>query len=114
LYKNFIRPYLPNAKIYHHTPDTLDIEKNCYVILELAAEDNSRDTIGYFTLPGFDGRDVTVFPKGVDIDRDYRVYFDNTRRSYTRFGADLTENGIKLHIENGFESELITLEVIEK
>ncbi|MGI6336659.1 MAG: glycoside hydrolase family 36 protein [Eubacteriales bacterium] len=112
LYKSFIRPYLPDAKIYHHTPDTLDIEKNCYVILELAADDNSRDTIGYFTLPGFDGREVTVFPRGVDIDRDYRVYFDNTRRSHTRSGADLSENGIKLHIANGFESELITLEVI--
>lgn len=110
LYKTFIRPYLPDAKIYHHTPDTRDIQKNGYAVLETAAPDSSRDTVGVFTMPGYDGRTITVYPRGLSASLDYKVCFDNTRSETTISGFELINGGLRVSIPSAFSSELITFE----
>ena len=42
IYKNFIRDFLPSAKIYHHTPDTKENINNGYSCLEISAENKEK------------------------------------------------------------------------
>ena len=113
LYKNFIRPFIASAKIFHHTPDTNEIKRNGIVILELASEDQSRGVLGVFTLPGFGGQVINVRPRGLDISKNYRVTFDNSRRSVVIDGFRLVNDGLNIRQNGAFQSELVTFKAID-
>lgn len=110
LYKSFIRPFLPTSKIYHHTPDSKQAQKNGCAVLELASDDSTKGVIGVFTLCCNNGEPVTVYPRGLDISRNYRVYFDNARTSTTVSGYELINRGIRVSVPTSLSSELITFE----
>jgi len=110
LYKSFIRPILPTSKIYHHTPDTKEALRNGLAVLELASEDMTKGVLGVFTLCCNGGEPVVVHPKGLDISKNYRVFFDNTRTTTVVSGYELINNGIRVSVPSSLSSELITFE----
>ncbi|MBQ5823943.1 MAG: alpha-galactosidase [Clostridia bacterium] len=107
VYKNFIRPFLPTCKVYHHTPDTLSAEKNGFIVLEIAADDKSKGAIGVFSLPLAATNNCRVFVKGADASRNYKITLDNSGASYYVSGSNLMQNGIDISIASQMSSELV-------
>lgn len=112
VYKNFIRPFLPSSKIYHHTPDTLAAQKAGFIVLEVSAEDKSAGAVCVFSLPLADKNRVRVFIKGADASRRYKVTFDNSNTSYEVSGAELIQKGIEVYIPSQLSSELVLYQAL--
>ena len=112
IYKNFIRPFLPTAKTYHHTPEINKPENDRY-ILEVAACDKSRGAFAVFSLPHACENSFTVFPKGIDAGSSYRITLDNNGSVYTAKGSEILASGIKTYIPCPLSSELVLYEKTE-
>ena len=67
LYKSFIRPFLPQCNVYHHTPDTKDILKNGFLIIEDGAKDKTCGVIGIFSMTDTKSDVIKVYPKGINF-----------------------------------------------
>lgn len=102
IYKSFIRPFLPQAKVYHHTPEAT---KGNAVILEIAAPDGTKGAVNITTLKA--SATVVVKPKGVDASKEYTVTLDNLRQSFTVSGRELKLKGLEIEIPASLCSELI-------
>ena len=107
IYKDFIRPFLSQSKIYHHTPD---LKKNEFAVIEIASSDSSQGAIGIFSLAGIKGNKV-IKPKGIDVSENYIVYFDNDRCSFEISGRELRQKGIEIDISSAMASELVLYKV---
>ena len=112
LYKSFIRPLLPECKIYHHTPDTKQARKNGKVIIEVSSKDLNKSVIGIFNVSFSGEKNINFRPKGLDLSRNYKVYFDNSRTSLDISGALIMQNGIDINLPASLSSELVLFEAI--
>ena len=109
IYKSFIRPFLANSKIYHHTPDP---KKSDFSILELTASDKTKGVIAAFILAGIKGS-INIRAKGADQSKQYKVTLDNDGCSFVVSGRELKQNGIIVDIPSSMSSELVLYEVTE-
>ena len=107
IYKNFIRDFLPNSKIYHHTPDTVETHKNGFSCLEITSADKSKGAITAFTLVKPETDVFTVYPKGIDTGKTYIVTLDNNNETFEVSGRQLRSHGISIRIPTALSSELI-------
>lgn len=112
LYKEFIRPFLPECKVYHPTPEAKKALSQGYTFLEISAKDASRGVFGVFTLSGSADKEISFTLKGADPSRDYMVTLDNSRCSFTMSGAALSMNGLTVRIPASMSSELITYKAL--
>ena len=112
LYKEFIRPYLTDGLIFHHTPELNGIHPKGRAILERASVDGAKGVIGVFNLADVRPEDgtVTVYPRGLDEGRTYRVTLDNRQTSFTASGWELANGGIRVRLPASLTSELIVYE----
>ena len=113
LYKDFIRPFLPTARVYHHTPEAGKARKNGFCALELAAADCSRAALAAFTLPGASKDRFTVYPRGLSAGRLYRVTLDNSGASFERDGFSLMNGGLTVSLPAPMASELVLFEAVD-
>ena len=104
IYKEFIRPFLSESKIYHHTPD---LNGSDYSVLEISAPDKSKGAITVITLCGTNEKSIMVKPKGIDISKNYQVTLDNDSYTYQISGEKLKRNGICVDIKTALSSELV-------
>lgn len=109
IYKSFIRPFLAEAKVYHHTPDLTDAD---FSVLEIASADKNKGAITVITLCSAKEKTVTVKPKGVDTSKQYKVTLDNDGESFISSGKELKSNGIVVEIEASLSSELVMYETV--
>ncbi|MBQ8227455.1 MAG: alpha-galactosidase [Clostridia bacterium] len=107
IYKNFIRPFLSEAMIYHHTPEA---RKDNVTILEVASPDKSKGAATVIALKS--GAEITVKFKGADASKMYKVTLDNNRESFEITDRELRYNGINVYIPSILSSELILFEEI--
>lgn len=107
IYKNFIREFLPASKVYHHTPDVVESNKNGYSCLEVSACDKSKGVIAAFTLSCAKSDRYTVFPKGIDAGKNYVITLDNSGASYEEKGHKILRHGITFAVPSSLSSELI-------
>ena len=112
IYKEFIRPILPTSLIYHHTPETNEAYKNGFTVLEIATPDKTKGAITVFSTENNNGNSVTVKPKGVSADKNYRVWLDNSRTAINVSGFYLINSGILVNLNSPMISELILFEEI--
>ncbi len=112
LYKDFIRPFLPESRIYHHTSDTPKARENGNVIVEVASNNSAKGAVGVFNVSFSGERLVNFTPKGIDISKNYRVYFDNVRKNVELSGASIMQNGISIKLGASLASELVLYEAI--
>ncbi len=108
IYKNFIRPFLSDARIYHHTPD---VKKNDFCVIEIASPDASRGAVAVFALAGASGK-INVCPKGTNQSKQYKITLDNDCSSFTVSGRELRQNGVTVDIPCAMSSELLLFEEI--
>ncbi len=110
VYKNFIRPFLPESLIYHHTSDTNKAVQKGFMSLEVTAADKSRGAATVYTLTMSENEDVVIKLKGVDRSENYKITLDNSRETFILSGADLASEGIRLNLSSPLLSELVLYE----
>lgn len=109
IYKSFIRPFLGEAKIFHHTPDLTDADCS---ILEIASPDKTKGAITIITLADASNEKILVRPKGIDMSKSYKITLDNSGASFTASGREILTDGIPVSIPSSLFSELILYEAI--
>ncbi len=109
IYKNFIRPFLAESKVYHHTPD---VKKEEFSALEIASSDSSKGAIAVFALAGISG-ELKIKAKGADQSKHYKITLDNDGAEFTVSGRELRQNGITVDIPSAMSSELVLYEEIK-
>jgi len=114
IFKNFIRPFAPNGKIYHHTPEKFGTHPSGDLILERSAAERDRSVIGIFRLAGkVQQEDIVVYPRGIDMGRTYEIISDNRGETAVRDGFSLLNDGIRVRLPGTLTSELILLKAID-
>ncbi len=113
IYKSFIRPFLPTAKVCHHTPDSFEAFDEGFTALEIYSPDKSKGAATAFSLPSFRGGCVNIKLKGVSAARKYKVTLDNDRVSFVSSGAELCSCGINVNLSSALSSELILFEAVD-
>ena len=113
IYKNFIRGFLPNAKTYHHTPETEKALEEGFCALEIASENCKKAAVAAFTLADSKAESFTVTPKGISPSFNYKVTLDNSGAVFSASGYELVSKGICIRIPSSLSSELILIEAVE-
>ena len=110
VYKNFIRPFLPEAKVFHHTPESAKgADNGC--VLEISSPDCKKGAIGVFSFP-CGKTDFNVIPKGINAGMNYKVTLDNSGAEFNVSGYELITHGLKINLPSALSSELILFEAI--
>lgn len=104
IYKNFIRPFLAESKIYHHTPEA---DKSGVCVLEIADSQKSRGAAAIFALVNHSEETIRFRAKGADKSKNYVVYLDNDGESFTASGKELCLDGVEIQLPSALSSELI-------
>jgi alpha-galactosidase len=112
LYKTFVRPFVADSCIYHHTPTFVGLEPQGWGVLELAAADHSRAIAGVFQLASPVTPEYTLRLRGLDDSRRYRVTLDNLQQSFELDGQALSQAGLTVRLEGALTSELILFEAL--
>jgi len=107
IYKEYVRPYTDTGKIYHHTPECYGSQPQGNVILERSSQDKKCGIIGIFSLCDANNEYVAVYPKGVDVSKNYQVTFDNSGSRVLLSGYEMLQNGIRVNLPTSLASELI-------
>ena len=81
-------------------------------MLERSAEDRSASVIGVFRLAGSSPDAYTVYPRGLDAGKRYRLTFDNSGSTAEVSGYELQNSGIRVRIASSLSSELLILREI--
>lgn len=114
IYKDFVRPMLPNCEIYHHTPEISGYPATGYGILEMASEDGKKGMLGVFRLADPAEDECVIHLRGIDKSFKYKVTSDNGRASYIMEGWQMVDEGIKVYLNSPLTSELLTYEAVEQ
>ncbi|MBO5858448.1 MAG: alpha-galactosidase, partial [Clostridia bacterium] len=107
VYKEFIRPFLAESLVYHHTPETEKAKKDGVMILEIASPDKSKGAATVMTLVNSGEKAVVFKPKGADKSKQYKVTLDNEGESFVVAGRELCSTGIEINLPASLCSELI-------
>lgn len=113
VYKDFIRPFLPECLTWHLTPEIPETIQNGFSALEVSSPDKTRAALAAFTLTDPKHSEFIVYPKGLSASKTYKVTFDNTGDSCRMTGAALIRSGLRLVIPGALQSELVLFEAVE-
>jgi alpha-galactosidase len=109
LYKNFVRPFQPTSRIYHHTPTATQRNPHGFGVLEMVAEDKSRAIAGIFNLGRTDETEYLLRFRGLDVGKHYRVTSESTNSTWEADGKDLVYGGVTVRVAQPLTSELLVL-----
>ena len=112
LYKTFVRPMLASCRLFHHTPIQRQTEPGEWVALECASEDGSRAFVGVFRLGGAKEEAYSLYPKGLDVSRRYRVTYDSCHQTREMEGGVLLDQGLRVRVPGTCTSELLLFQAL--
>jgi alpha-galactosidase len=112
LYKNFVRPFMNTARIYHHTPVVSQPDPQGWGVLELVSQDRARAICGLFQLSAPTQPEYLLRLRGLDVSRRYRVTWDNSGQACEVDGFILMKQGITVRLEGALTSELLLIEAV--
>jgi alpha-galactosidase len=110
IYKNFIRPFHRQSKVYHHTQEIPGYDGSGWAALELAAPDASKAVAGVFRLANPAADEYLLRPRGLAADRRYRITSLPGDRTWLADGHELLERGITVRLESPLTSRLFLFE----
>ncbi|MCE5198647.1 MAG: alpha-galactosidase [Armatimonadota bacterium] len=113
LYKNFISPWMPTGRIYHHTPAAEGPAPKGWGVLESASRDRKRAICGLFQLSSPQEPEYLLRLRGLDESLTYKVTFDNSNRTCRIDGFTLMKQGLTIRLEGALTSELLIIEAEE-
>lgn len=114
LNKTFCRRVMANhPAVFHHTPEASFNSSSSWCVLEYARQDHTCGYAGIFRLKNNTNDNEYVFkPRGIDIAQQYKVILDNNNQSLLVSGWELSQTGIRIHLDAARSSELILYEKI--
>ena len=112
IYKKEIRPILGTCKVYHHTPIQDYRRSGEWVVLEYAGRNADTAVVGFFRLGNSKDGNYHFKSKGLDISRNYQVWFDNERAGTVISGRELCMSGIDVLVSAPMRSELLIIKGI--
>lgn len=107
LYRNFVSPFMPTSRIYHHTPVAAGPSPKGWGVMELASRDRKRGICGLFQLSSPSEPEYLLRVRGLDQSLTYKVTFDNSGRTCLVDGFTLMTQGITIRLEGALTSELL-------
>ena len=112
IYKTFIRPLWPTAKVYHHEPVNRDsqVDTSPWFAMEFCTPDRSRGWATIVRMGQTQDNAYRFKPKGLDSGKTYRVTFDSTASTITIAGWQLIRDGLAIPLETRISSELLLFE----
>lgn len=113
LYKDFIRPWQREARLYHHTPVIPGIEASGWCVLENVAADRTRAVAGIFRLINARADEFQFRFRGLDPARRYRVTTEPGGLVCEVSGLDLREQGLGVRLDTPLTSRLLICEAID-
>jgi alpha-galactosidase len=114
VYKDFIRPILPQCKVFHHTEENKVCDETGICILEIASPDKSKGVATIFTLANHEKNVINLRLKGANMGKTYKVTLDNSGASFTASGKELCSDGINIEIDHALSSELVLYECVSQ
>lgn len=112
LYKQFVRPFVADCRVYHHAPVSARRDDQEWFVLEYAAADASRALAVVARLATGGGDSFCFKPRGLCPGSRYRVTFDNTQHALDMTGVELMNTGVGLRLESVLSSELLLFEAV--
>lgn len=112
IYKDFIRPFHREARVYHHTPVIRGADGSGWCALELAAPDRRRIVAGVFRLVNADQDEYVLRLRGIDPGRRYRVTTEPDGAVRLLDGHALAEQGLTLRLDTSLTSRLLLCDAI--
>ncbi len=112
LYKEFIRPWHRDARLYHHTPVIAGVEASGWCVLENVAADRSRALAGVFRLLNAPGAEYLLRFRGLDPARRYRVTTEPGGLTCEVDGHELRQRGLNVRLDTALTSQLLRVEAV--
>jgi len=113
IYKDFIRPFHRDARVYHHNPTISGADGSGWCALELASADRGRIAAGVFRLVNAEGDEYRLRFRGVDPARRYRVTTEPDGLVRILDGHALCDAGLPLRLDTPLTSRLLLCEAIQ-
>jgi alpha-galactosidase len=110
LYRSFIRPMLADCRVFHHTPFVPLFGSTPWCVLEYVSRDRRRGIAALFRTMAGGPDEFVLKPRGLRLDRSYRVTMDNREESFEAGGSDLVRGGVAVRLANVMSSELVLFE----
>ena len=111
-YKDFVVPFLPGCRVYHHTPVHRGAHPKGAGVLEYAAEDKSRGIIGAFGLAGCEIQDLCLKPKGLNPAWNYQLTFLKSMARLERPGMEIMRDGLPIQGLSPINSQVIAYKAV--
>lgn len=109
IYKDFIRPFHREARVYHHTPEIPGADANGWCALEYVSLDGGRAVAAVFRLAHAAEDTYRMVFRGLDPARRYRVTTEPDGRAFVAGGRALTQQGVDVRLDNALTSRLFLL-----
>jgi alpha-galactosidase len=109
-YKRTVCPIMANSAVYHHTPVLPMMAPSPWVVLEYASPDKKKEVVGLFRTSETGDPVYRFTPRGIDLSKNYSVYFKNSGEAVEISGAQLLQNGVPVRLEDNLTSNLLVLE----
>jgi alpha-galactosidase len=113
IYKDFVRSFHRDSRIFHHTPTEVNAEHPGWGVLELDERDRSRGIAAFFRLGTMGASEYRFRPRGLDAAKTYAVTFDNTGQTARVDGFTLVTHGIPIRLESALTSELLLFDTVD-
>ncbi len=112
IYKNFIRPFHRDARLYHHTPVIPGTEASGWCVLENVANDRTRAVAGVFRLVNTPEDTYLLKFRGLDPGKRYRVTTEPGGLVCEIDGIKLMERGITVRLDTALTSKMLLCEAV--
>ncbi len=113
IYRDFIRPFHLEARVYHHTPVLPGADGSGWCAIENAAPDRSRVVAAVFRLVNATQDEFCLRLRGVDPGRRYRVTIEPEGAVMCVEGWVLAQQGLTLRLDTPLTSRLLLCEVTD-
>jgi alpha-galactosidase len=113
IYKEFIRPFIREARVYHHTPVIPGTDGSGWCALEYAAADRRRAVAGVFRLVNADNDSYKLRFRGLDPARRYRITTEPGGQTAILDGFTLLQQGVTIRLDTPLTSRLLLCEAMD-
>jgi alpha-galactosidase len=112
MYKTFVRPMLPNCKVWHHAPVNAEggIKTGDWFAMEFGSPDQKRGWATIIRLANASHGEYSLCLKGVASTWNYNVTSDNAGASSGFSGSELRRKGLPIRLRAGQNSEVLLYE----
>jgi hypothetical protein len=114
MYKEFIRPLLPECLVYHHAPvsSTSGVGGSPWFAMEFGSPDREKGWATIVRMGPSESDEYRFRPRGLKRGGEYEVTFDSTRETAVVDGLRLNQNGLSIRLEGVCSSELLLFEKV--